>query len=131
MDGNTTNNTGITHISDTALWVAVYRAMETKRKDALFHDPYAEILAGDRGKRIIENMKDGKTSAWSMIVRTVVIEATNPYRIAVTVLSEAFVVRRWTVDRWNRNVVEPQVDGQLSPVMNEMVDRRADIVRLR
>lgn len=74
MDTNPTDNSQITHVSDTALWVAVYRAMETKRKDALFQDPYAEILAGDRGKQIVENLKDGKASAWSMIVRTVVMD---------------------------------------------------------
>ena len=74
MVTNTTNNSEITHVSDTALWVAVYRAMETKRRDALFKDPYAEILAGDRGKQIVDHLKDGKSSAWSMIVRTVVLD---------------------------------------------------------
>ncbi len=74
MVTNTTTTSKITHISDTALWVAVYRAMETKRKDALFHDPYAELLAGKRGKQIVKNLKDGKASAWSMIVRTVVLD---------------------------------------------------------
>ncbi len=39
MDSSNTNRSEITHISDTALWVAVYRAMETERKDALFKDP--------------------------------------------------------------------------------------------
>src|SRR5262249_23119204 len=33
------------NVSDTARWVAVYRAMESARPDALFHDPYAERLA--------------------------------------------------------------------------------------
>jgi methyltransferase (TIGR00027 family) len=67
-------DSGINHISDTALWVAVYRAVETERKDALFRDPYASILAGERGKRIVENMYQGQNSAWSMIVRTVVLD---------------------------------------------------------
>jgi len=62
----------IRHISDIALWVAFYRAMESKRPDAHFRDPYAEILAGERGKQIVEKMKRGRQSAWSMIVRTVV-----------------------------------------------------------
>jgi methyltransferase (TIGR00027 family) len=64
----------IAHISDTALWVAVYRAMETKRSDALFSDPYADLLAGDRGRKIVEDMKGGKRGSWSMIVRTVVFD---------------------------------------------------------
>jgi hypothetical protein len=39
----------IRHISDTALWVAVYRAQESELADAVFRDPYARKLAGDRG----------------------------------------------------------------------------------
>lgn len=39
-------------VSDTALWVAVYRARETERPDALFRDPYARRLAGARGEQI-------------------------------------------------------------------------------
>src|SRR2546427_238345 len=38
----------ITSVSDTARWVAMYRAMESERADALFHDPYARRLAGRR-----------------------------------------------------------------------------------
>ncbi len=42
----------IEHVSDTALWVANYRALESRRSDALFHDPLAEkllqlLIAGD------------------------------------------------------------------------------------
>ncbi|HEY5452787.1 MAG TPA: SAM-dependent methyltransferase, partial [Polyangia bacterium] len=39
----------ISHVSDTARWVAVYRARETERRDALFRDPLAARLAGERG----------------------------------------------------------------------------------
>lgn len=42
----------IRDISDTALWAAVYRARETERPDALFRDPFARRLAGERGERI-------------------------------------------------------------------------------
>ncbi len=31
----------IDDVSDTALWVAVYRALESERPDAIFHDPFA------------------------------------------------------------------------------------------
>jgi O-methyltransferase involved in polyketide biosynthesis len=41
----------IASISDTARWVAIYRAMEFERPDALFHDPYARRLAGERGTK--------------------------------------------------------------------------------
>lgn len=46
----------IRNISDTALWAAVYRAYETEREDALFQDPYARRLAGERGERIADSI---------------------------------------------------------------------------
>src|SRR3954464_784567 len=64
----------IENVSDTALWVAVYRAMESARPDALFNDPYAERLAGERGHRVVAEMKGAKDSAWAMIVRTAVMD---------------------------------------------------------
>jgi len=36
---------------DTAYWVAYHRALETARNDALFRDPFAAKLAGERGRR--------------------------------------------------------------------------------
>lgn len=64
----------IENISDTARWVAFYRAMETDRQDAIFHDPYARRLAGERGEAIVEHMKRGRQMAWAMIVRTAVFD---------------------------------------------------------
>lgn len=64
----------IENISDTARWVAVYRAMESERPDAIFRDPFARRLAGDRGERIVETMKQGRQMAWAMIVRTAVFD---------------------------------------------------------
>src|SRR5437879_11849498 len=64
----------IQHVSATARWVARYRAMESERPDALFHDPYARRLAGERGERILASMKQGRTWAWPMIVRTAVMD---------------------------------------------------------
>jgi methyltransferase (TIGR00027 family) len=66
--------TQIGHISDTAKWVAVYRAMETKRPDAIFRDPFAERLAGEQGQAIVDGMKRGRAMAWAMIVRTAVFD---------------------------------------------------------
>jgi O-methyltransferase involved in polyketide biosynthesis len=37
----------IRNISDTARWVAVYRARENERPDAVFRDPFARRLAGN------------------------------------------------------------------------------------
>src|SRR5678815_1669336 len=60
--------------SDTALWVAVYRAMESERPDAVFVDPFARRLAGERGQQIVDAMPRGRSMAWPMIVRTAVMD---------------------------------------------------------
>jgi methyltransferase (TIGR00027 family) len=64
----------IQHVSDTARWVALYRAMESERPDALFHDPYARLLAGERAEEILATLPKAKTWAWPMIVRTAVLD---------------------------------------------------------
>lgn len=65
----------IQHVSDTALWVASYRAAETRRPDALFRDPLAEVLLGERGIKIAESMKaTSRYSSWTLIMRTLVID---------------------------------------------------------
>jgi methyltransferase (TIGR00027 family) len=64
----------IENISDTARWVAVYRAMETERADAIFRDPFAARLAGSKGQAIVDAMKDGRKMAWAMIVRTAIFD---------------------------------------------------------
>lgn len=64
----------IRNVSDTAHWVAMYRAMETDRRDALFRDPYARRLAGPRGEAIVRTMPRGRAMAWAMIVRTAVMD---------------------------------------------------------
>lgn len=63
----------VSHISDTARWVAMYRAYETERPDALFRDPFARRLAGPVGERIA-NAMGGVRWAWPMIVRTAVMD---------------------------------------------------------
>ena len=63
----------VSHISDTARWVAMYRAFESERPDAIFHDPYARRLAGPVGERIAAAM-GGTRWAWPMVVRTAVMD---------------------------------------------------------
>jgi methyltransferase (TIGR00027 family) len=72
----------IENVSDTARWVAVYRAMETARPDAIFRDPFAERLAGERGREIVGEMKQGRQMAWAMIVRTAVLDELILERVA-------------------------------------------------
>src|SRR5258705_1798352 len=64
----------IRNVSDTAKWVAEYRAMETDRPDAIFRDPYARKLAGPEGAQIVASLPRGKSFAWPMIVRTAVFD---------------------------------------------------------
>jgi methyltransferase (TIGR00027 family) len=64
----------IRNVSDTALWTAMYRAFESERADALFHDPYARRLAGARGAAIVRALPHGQSMAWAMVVRTAVID---------------------------------------------------------
>jgi methyltransferase (TIGR00027 family) len=69
---DTTNS--IRNVSDTALWVAIYRAMESERSDAIFRDPYARRLGGERGEAIVRQMPDGAALSWPMVVRTAVMD---------------------------------------------------------
>jgi len=62
----------IEHTSESALLTAGWRAMESSRSDALFHDPLAAGLAGERGLRIATTRPDG---AWVVAIRTVLIDA--------------------------------------------------------
>jgi len=62
----------IQHTAESALLTAGWRAMESSRPDALFHDPLAAGLAGERGLRIARTLPDG---AWVVAIRTVPIDA--------------------------------------------------------
>jgi methyltransferase (TIGR00027 family) len=64
----------IENVSDTARWVAFYRAMESDRPDALFRDPWARKLAGERGAAIVRHIPRAKAMAWALIVRTCVFD---------------------------------------------------------
>jgi O-methyltransferase involved in polyketide biosynthesis len=45
----------IRNVSDTARLVALDRAVESERPDALFRDPFARRLAGERSARIAKS----------------------------------------------------------------------------
>jgi methyltransferase (TIGR00027 family) len=61
-------------VADTAKWVAMYRAIESERPDAIFHDPLARRLAGERGEAIFNAVPRARTFGSPMIVRTAVID---------------------------------------------------------
>lgn len=60
-------------VADTARWVAYFRALESERPDALFDDRHARVLAGERGRRIAQELAPGPLS-WSIAVRTKVFD---------------------------------------------------------
>lgn len=65
----------LTHISDTARWVAVLRGQESARRDRLFNDHLAFQIAGIEGAAIAEAMMlRGKMPAWPIVMRTVVLD---------------------------------------------------------
>jgi len=65
---------GLRNISDTAHWVATYRALESERPDAQFSDPFARRLTGERGARITEGRTFANRHAWSFVARTVLFD---------------------------------------------------------
>ncbi len=62
----------VRNVSDTARWVATYRARESARKDALFDDPLAARLASERGHAIADAAS--KHTEWVIITRTKLID---------------------------------------------------------
>jgi methyltransferase (TIGR00027 family) len=119
----------IEHVSDTARWVAVYRAMESERPDAHFRDPFARQLAGDKGDEIVRTLKDGHSMAWAMIVRTqvfdeiIMAEVTTDGIDLVLNLAAGLDARPWRLDlpptlRW--------VDVDLPDILRYKLDTLRD-----
>jgi methyltransferase (TIGR00027 family) len=63
-------NLAVRGVSDTARWVAYFRAQETQRPDALFRDPFALRLAGDHGFHLANTLADGNKHEWAWVART-------------------------------------------------------------
>jgi methyltransferase (TIGR00027 family) len=64
------SETGISHVSDTALMVSAARAVETALPDGLIRDPFAERLAGDRGMAILRNLPNSEVTCFGVGVRS-------------------------------------------------------------
>lgn len=65
----------IQHVSDTAIWVATFRADESRRPDALFRDPLAALLTEERGLEIVGKMPLSPVISWSVVIRTCIIDS--------------------------------------------------------
>ena len=68
------NEPVISHVSDTARWIAAYRAIESKRPDALFRDHLADRLAGPRGHAIAASAPWFMRGGAMIIARTKLID---------------------------------------------------------
>jgi methyltransferase (TIGR00027 family) len=64
----------IKDVSDTAFWIAHLRAVESERADALFRDPFAGRLAGERGRKITTSMPLPRMVGWTVAIRTCIID---------------------------------------------------------
>jgi methyltransferase (TIGR00027 family) len=67
-------DTPIENVSDTAFWIAHYRAVESARPDALFQDPLAGLLAGEQGRKIAQSMPMSFMTEWVVAIRTYIID---------------------------------------------------------
>ena len=134
--------THLRNVSDTARWVAMYRAMETKRPDAIFRDPYAERLGGEHGTAIVETMKRGRQMAWAMIVRTAVFDEVIRERVKshgvdlVLNLAAGLDARPWRMTdlpstlRWVDVDLPGILDYKLETLKDEKTVCRYDAIRL-
>ncbi len=64
----------ISDVTDTAIWVAAYRAEEAQRSDALFKDDLASLLIGNSGKLVATRTQGSRYTAWSVVIRTYIID---------------------------------------------------------
>lgn len=72
----------IENVSDTAFGVAYYRAQENERSDALFRDPFASILIGERGRQIAAAMPMPAMGRQVIVLRTRIIDDFIQFAIA-------------------------------------------------
>jgi methyltransferase (TIGR00027 family) len=75
-------NSLVEDVSDTAFWVAHHRGMEGERADALFRDPLAARLAGERGRQIARAMPGSRFTSWTIVIRTCIIDDFIRFAIA-------------------------------------------------
>ena len=60
----------------------MFRAEESERADAVFRDPYARRLAGERGEQIASAIEFGRANSWSFVARTYLFDASIERHVA-------------------------------------------------
>lgn len=69
----TTGGAAVERVQDTARWVAVARARESERRDALFKDAFARKLAGPVGEDLFRRFS-GRNGGWPIVARTYLVD---------------------------------------------------------
>lgn len=64
----------VERVQDTARWVAMARAQESERKDALFSNPFARKLAGTVGIELLQRLSGKAGGTWPIVARTHIID---------------------------------------------------------
>lgn len=140
-------NQVIENVSDTAFLVAGFRGMELDRPDPLFRDPLAWKLAGEHGRKIIATVPRRFLGAWSVVVRTVIIDSfiqdsiaggvdtilnlgagldTRPYRMDLPKdLRWIEVDYPHVIDLKNERLADEQASCALERVKLDLTDRAA------
>lgn len=130
----------IQDVSDTAFWVAAYRAMESERSDALFSDPFALKLAGEQGQAIANQISGSNFTAWAVIIRTCMIDDWIPVLLSQGVdtilnLGAGLDTRPYRLDlpstlRWIEVDFPHMIDFKEKILKNEKPKCRLQRVRL-
>jgi methyltransferase (TIGR00027 family) len=105
----------VENVSDTAFWVAHYRARESARPDALFHDPLAGRLSGTHGEAIARAIPGGVMTGWIVSLRTIIIDDFLRYAIGQGVdlvlnLGAGLDTRPYRLDALDQNITWVEVD---------------------
>jgi methyltransferase (TIGR00027 family) len=92
----------------TSLWVAAMRAVESDRDDALFKDPFARRLAGERGFEVFRAMEDPRRPP-TIVIRTKLIDDHIRPARQVVILAAGMDARAFRL-AWPEGTVLYEVD---------------------
>ncbi|MEQ1915004.1 MAG: SAM-dependent methyltransferase [Sideroxydans sp.] len=141
-------DTTIQNVPDTAYMAAAYRAIESERPDALFRDPLADKLSGERGRAILASLPpQAMMGGWTVIIRTCIIDAliqqaitqgvgtilnlgagldTRPYRMALPETLRWIEVDHPTLIEWKRTqLAQEKPRCQLERIALDLADQHA------
>lgn len=127
--------------------MAVYRAIESERPDALFYDPYARKLAGEQALATIKSAPQGPSNGWTLVIRTKVFDDfilrvtrngvdmvvnlaagldTRPYRLALPPHLHWIEIDQPEILNYKRSLLEHVVPCcQVEQVPLDLADREA------